>query len=236
MLMSLQPRTPLANREAVAEHVLGMMIVLARRIREADMTLRQGDWEGRNRYIGRELYAKTLGIVGMGNIGSRVAEICHAAFNMQILYYDIVRREDAERRLAAKRCDLPTLLAEADFVSIHLPRSPDTLHIIGAQHLSLMKPTAYLINTARGGIVDEQALLKALQDNKIAGAGLDVFENEFTFKHSPFFELDNVIVTPHMAAHTQEAMVGMSMVAEDILRVLDGQRPVHPVNDPTTNA
>jgi len=224
--------TPTANREAVAEHVIGMMVTLAKRMRQADIALRRGHWGARYELIGMELYGKTVGIVGMGNIGSRVAEICHKAFDMQVMYHDIVQRSEAEQILNARRCELPELFAESDFVSVHLPKLPETHHLVGAELLSLMKPTAYLINTSRGGVVDDKALVEALRKGVIAGAGLDVFEGEFTSDDLPVFHLQNVIVTPHMAAHTEEAMVRMSLVAEDVLRVLDGQRPLCPVNNP----
>jgi len=224
--------TPLANREAVAEHVVGMMLTLAKRMREADIEVRLGHWESRYELIGVELYGKTLGIVGMGTIGSRVAEICQKAFGMHILYHDLERREDAERDLEARRCDLPMLFSQSDFVSVHLPRTPETQCLVDAELLSAMMPTAYLVNTSRGGIVGEQALFAALSEGRIAGAGVDVFEEEFTAEHLPLFELENVILTPHMAAHTKEAMVRMSLVAEDVLRVLDGEPPRHAVNCP----
>ncbi len=223
--------TPLANREAVAEHVVGMMLILAKHLRQADIATRQGHWGARHELIGMELYGKTVGIVGMGNIGSRVAEICRTAFNMQIMYHDVVRRESAEVGLEARRCDLREVFSGADFVSVHVPMVPETDHLVGAELLSLMKPTAYLINASRGGIVDEGDLVEALRAGTIAGAGLDTFEDEFTSDHLAVFDLENVIVTPHMAAHTEEAMIRMSLVAEDVLRVLDGERPEYPVNN-----
>lgn len=222
--------TPLANREAVAEHVVGMMLVLAKHMRQADIALRRGHWQARYELIGLELYGKAVGIVGLGNIGSRVAEVCHRAFDMQVLYHDVVNRQDAQRNLGARRCNLAELFSESDFVSVHLPKLPETEHLVGAQLLSLMKPSAYLINTSRGGIVDEDALVAALRAGKIAGAGLDVFEAEFTSAHLPVLDLENVLLTPHMSAHTEEAMVRMSLVAEDVVRVLDGQPPLCPVN------
>ena len=224
--------TPLANCEAVAEHVVAMMLMLAKRMRSADAEVRLGRWEARYTLIGVELRDRALGVVGMGRIGSRVAEICHRAFGMQILYHDLVPREAAEAELGARRCDLPELFSLSDFVSLHVPGSPETHHLVAARLLSAMKPTAYLINTSRGGVVDEEALVAALREGRIAGAGLDVFENEFTADHLPIFDLENVVLTPHGAAHTQEALVRMSLVAEDVLRVLDGEPPQNPVNQP----
>ncbi len=151
---------------------------------------------------------------------------------MDVLYCDVVPRQEAERELDARRCKLRELFAPSDFVSIHVPKSPETDGLIGSELLSLMKPTAYLINTSRGGIVDEDALACALREGKIAGAGLDVFAQEFKCDHLPLFEFENVILTPHMAAHTKEAMVRMSLVAEDVVRVLEGRDPEYPVNRP----
>lgn len=222
--------TPEANLEAVAEHTVGMLIVLAKRMREADSALRRGNWQVRYELMGVELGGKTIGIVGLGNIGSRVAVICSRAFKMQVLYYDIKRRPKLEEGLGARPCELEELFRKSDFISIHLPKLPETEHLVGAKLIALMKPAAYIINTSRGGIVDEKALADALHQGKIAGAGLDVFEEEFKTDKLPFFEMENVILTPHMAAHTEEAMVRMSLVAEDVIRVLDGKAPLHPVN------
>ena len=149
---------------------------------------------------------------------------------MRVLYYDIERRPGLEEELGAERREIEELFTQSDFISLHLPKLAQTEHLVDAKLISLMKPGAFLINTARGGIVDEKALAEALRQGKIAGAGLDVFEDEFKSDHLPFFEMENVVLTPHMAAHTEEAMVRMSMVAEDVLRVLDGKAPLHPVN------
>jgi len=226
--------TPDANTEAVAEHVIGMLITLAKRMGEADRALRAGRWHVRYEYVGQELRGRTLGVVGIGRIGYRVAEICHS-MGMRILYHDVVRSQVAEVHLDAYWVALPDLLRQADAVSLHVPLLPNTHHLIGASELALMKPTAILINTARGGVVDNRALVDALQSGRIAGAGIDVFEQEPLPPGSPFCSLENVVITPHMAAHTHEALYHMAMVVEDIVRVLQGLDPKFPVNNPRRN-
>lgn len=223
--------TPLANREAVAEHVVGMILHLTKRLRQADDSVRRGDWSARYRIVGTELTGKTLGVAGMGNIGSRVAEICHRGFDMRVQYFDVVRRMEVENMLEARAVELNELFATSDVVSIHLPKLSDTTHLIDENLIGLMKPSAFLINTARGGTVDDRALVAALRSGRIAGAGLDVFEDEFCEGAPAFHDLDNVVLSPHMAAHTAEALERMSLVAEDVVAVLNGHRPSHPVNE-----
>jgi D-3-phosphoglycerate dehydrogenase len=220
--------TPDANLESVAEQCVGMMLILAKRIVEADKALRAGDWDSRYRLTGIELYGKTLGVVGFGRIGQRVAEICRA-FAMPVLYYDVIAYPEAEVSLGAQRVSLEDLLAASDFVSVHVPLVPATQGLINEAALKRMKPTAYLINSARGPVVDQAALLRALQEGWIAGAGLDVFDPEPLPADSPILKLDNVAVTPHMAAHTDEALLRMALVAEDILAVIEGRAPRYPV-------
>lgn len=223
--------TPWAPVEPVAEHVLGMMIALSKNILRTDKALRQGHWEARHKYIGQTLFGKTLGIVGFGRIGQRVAEVC-APFKMTVLYYDLVEQKEAEERLGAQRVSLEELLRRADYVSLNTPLTPATRHLIGRRELALMKPTAYLINTARGPVLDESALIEALREGSIAGAGLDVYEQEPAPPDNPLFAMPNVVLTPHMASHTKEAMREMSMVVKDIIAVLEGREPEYPVNRP----
>lgn len=217
--------TPYANVESVAEHALGMMIVLAKRLREADHAIREGDWEARYRLTGRELQGKTLGLVGLGRIGTRLAEIAHRGFAMSIQYQDIQRYPDTEEALGAVRVDMSELLASADFVSIHVPLLAETENLINEAALRAMKPSAFLINTSRGAVVDSGALLQALREGWIAGAGLDVHDPEPLPPGHALLDLENVILSPHMAAHTEEALYRMAMVAEDIVAVLDGLEP-----------
>ncbi|NOZ28692.1 MAG: hydroxyacid dehydrogenase [Chloroflexi bacterium] len=222
--------TPDANTESVAEHCLGMMIILAKRILQADQALRAGDWEARYRLTGHELHGKTLGIVGFGRIGQRVATLCHAALAMPVLYYDVVEHSEAAARLNAQRVPLDELLEAADFVSVHVPLLPETHGLIDESALRRMKPTAFLTNASRGPVVDQAALIRALQEGWIAGAGLDVFDPEPLPPDSPLLQLDNVVVTPHMAAHTDEALLRMAMGAvTDVLAVIQGRTPQHPV-------
>jgi len=194
------------------------------------MALREGRFEARYQYIGNELHGKTLGILGFGRIGKTVARMGYKGFEMKILYYDSVRYREAEEDLKASKVSLDEVLSQSDYVSINLPMLPETKGLVGEREFSLMKPTAFIINVARGPVWDEKALHRALKERKIAGAGSDVFEVEPASKDHPLFQLENFIGTPHMAAHTDEALRRMSRVAVDILRVFEGKRPLHPVN------
>jgi lactate dehydrogenase-like 2-hydroxyacid dehydrogenase len=179
-----------------------------------------------------ELRGKTLGIIGFGRIGKAIGRIGRRGFDMNVLYHDTFRFEEAERDIGAVRVGLEELLAQSDLVSINLPMVPATKGVIGAREFGLMKKTALVINLARGPIWDEEALYDALKRGKIAGAGADVFEVEPSSNDLPLLQLENFIGTPHMAAHTEEALKRMSLVAVDILRVLEGKDPVYPVNRP----
>ncbi len=214
--------TPEANAEAVAEHTLGLMIALSKRIGEGDRALRAGNWDARYTLIGHELRGCTLGVIGCGRIGSRVAHMAHAAFDMQVVYHDVIAYPKLEAELGAERVELEKLLRRSDVVTLHVPLTPATQGLIGEKELALMKPTAFLINTSRGPVVDEAALVEALRSGQIAGAGLDVYSTEPLPADSPLLSMENVLFTPHMAAHTEEALRNMSLVAEDIIAVLEG--------------
>jgi D-3-phosphoglycerate dehydrogenase len=151
---------------------------------------------------------------------------------MKVFYYDAFRYEEMEKEIEAVKVSLEEVMSGSDFISINLPMLPDTEGLIGTREFGMMKPTAYIINLARGPIWDEKALYKVLKEGRIAGAGADVFEVEPATKDHPLLQLENFIGTPHMAAHTEEAMKKMSLVAVDILRALEGKEPVHPVNRP----
>jgi D-3-phosphoglycerate dehydrogenase / 2-oxoglutarate reductase len=215
--------------ESVAEQCVGMMLALAKQIVRADAALRRGEWRVRYEYIGQQLWEKTLGLVGMGRIGRRVAEIGHTGFAMRIIYYDVVRYDLEERMLQARRVPLDELCSTADHISVHLPLLPETKGLISRRLFELMRPTAFFYNTARGGVVDEEALLWALANRRIAGAGLDVYACEPLPRDHPLMRLENVVITPHMAAHTNEALAAMSMVAQDVINVLEGTAPTYRV-------
>jgi D-3-phosphoglycerate dehydrogenase len=221
--------TPVANVESVAEHAVGLMLAVSKYIARADKATRGGRWQVRYEYIGQELRGRTLGLIGMGRIGGRVAEICHLAFSMPVLYHDIVTYPLAKERLGARKLPLDDVLAQADYVSVHLPLLPATQGLIGREQFGLMKKGTVFINTARGPIVDEVALLAALNSGHLAGAGLDVYAIEPVVADNPLLKLENVVLTPHMAAHTDDALQAMSLVAEDVLCVLEGQEPVYRV-------
>jgi D-3-phosphoglycerate dehydrogenase len=220
------------NAEAVAEHVIGMMLCLVKRVGESDRALRAGAIKNRNNYTGREAYGRTIGIVGLGNVGKRVAELAGMLFRMKVLAYDPYLPAEAVRARGAEKVELDELLARSDFVSINCPLTDESRKLMGAREFALMKPDAYFITTARGSIHDEEALEKALRDNKLAGAGLDVWEKEPPPASHPLMKYDNVMVTPHMAGVTHEARTRMGQIAaEQMLDALDG-KPVPRIINP----
>jgi D-3-phosphoglycerate dehydrogenase len=224
--------TPDANDISVAEHFFGLALILSKMLKKGDIALREGRWEARYQYIGRELHGKILGILGFGKIGRAVGRMGYKGFDMEILYYDVVRYEEMEKEIKAEKVSLKELLTQSDYISINLPMLPATQALLKEREFGLMKPSAYIINLARGPIWDEKALYAALKEGKIAGAASDVYEVEPATKGHPLFQLENFVGTPHMAAHTEEALKRMSRVAVDIIRVLEGKDPVYPVNRP----
>jgi D-3-phosphoglycerate dehydrogenase len=228
--------TPDANDISVAEHFFGLALILSKMLKKADIALREGRFEARYQYIGNELHGKALGILGFGRIGRAVGRIGHKGFDMKILYYDALRYEEMEKELKATKASLKEVLSESDYISINLPMLPETKGLLGGREFGWMKPSAFIINLARGPIWDEKVLHQVLKEKKIAGAGSDVYELEPASKGHPLFELENFVGTPHMAAHTEEALRRMSLVAEDVIRVLEGKTPVHPVNRPNLKA
>ena len=221
--------TPYANTESVAEHFVALAIMLAKKMWTAGIALRKGDWKARYELIGTEVYGKTLGVMGFGRIGQNTASICHHGFGMTVLYYDVTNYPDAEKELGAKRVGLQELFSESDFISINLPLLAQTRNLINADLLKLMKSTAFLINMARGPVWKEADVVKALKENWIAGVGSDVYEVEPASAENPLFSMDNFVGTPHMSAHTEEGMIRMSMVASDVIAVLEGRDPEFPV-------
>ncbi len=219
------------NAESVAEHVVGMLLALVKRMVECDRALRAGTLADRADFIGREAHGKTIGIVGIGNVGRRVAELCRGLFRMDVLAYDPYVDAEETRKRGARKVALDELLRSADFVSINCPLTEETRGMIGAREYALMKPTAYFITTARGFIHDEAALEAALRDKKIAGAGLDVWGKEPPPSAHPLLRFDNVIVTAHTAGVTREARANMGRIAaEQMLDALDGKPVTRIVN------
>lgn len=210
--------TPGVPTNSVAELTIGLMLAVLRKIAYADRKLRKGEWV-KKQCLGYELRGKTLGVIGMGRIGREVARIAHHGFDMKIIYYDIIRcPKEIEEELKTECVDLETLLRRADIVTIHVPLTPQTKHLINEERLKLMKTTSILINTSRGGVIDTKALIKALKEGWIAGAGLDVFDEEPLPKNHPLTSLDNVVLTPHIGASTVEAQERASMeIVEKII-------------------
>jgi glyoxylate reductase len=224
--------TPGVLTDSTADLTLALMLAICRRISEGDRFTRSGNW----RYwtptllIGQDLTEATLGIVGMGRIGLEVARRAKA-FRMPILYYSRHRRPEVETEVGAKFVDLAALLADSDFVTLHLPGNPETRNLIGARELARMKPTAYLINAARGIVVDQDALVDALREHRIAGAGMDVFNPEPIAADHPLLALDNCVLLPHVGSATIRTRQRMSeMAARNLIAVLQGSQPLACVN------
>lgn len=224
--------TPGTNARSVAEFALGLMLAMTKRLCWSHQALRAGRLARKEDYMGGELFGKTLGIVGLGRIGSHLAGLCSNALGMRVLCFDPHVDATVFAGLGVERVtDLADLLPVSDFVSINCPLTAATRDLIGEDELGLMKRSAFLLNTSRGGIVNEEALHKALTQGRIAGAGLDVFLNEPPSRDHPLLRLDNVMATPHLGGITEEAMRGMAtMAAQDILLALAGRRPRNVVN------
>lgn len=230
--------TPGVLTETTADFAWTLLMAVARRVVEADKYLRSGRWKvgwHPTMILGRDIYGATLGIVGMGRIGAAVAKRARG-FNMKILYNSARRKPDLEDRLGMTFVGLDALLQKADFVSIHVPLEEKTHHLIDNRRLRLMKRTAFLINNSRGPVVDERALYDALKKGKIAGAGLDVFEEEPTSTNNPLLTLDNVVVAPHISSASVETRSKMAeMVAENLVAFFEGKVPPNLVNRDVLN-
>jgi D-3-phosphoglycerate dehydrogenase / 2-oxoglutarate reductase len=225
--------TPDANTESVAEHVIGNMIALAHRMAPADRAIRHGNWSWRDTNIGRDLFGRTLGIIGFGRIGSRIAEVADQAFRMQVLVHDPYLPANFSGTRGVTSASLDELLIKSDFVTIHAPLTPETRHMLNSARIGSMKRGSFLINAARGGLVETEALAEALATHHLAGAALDVLEDEPPKSDNPLLGLENVLITPHSAALTEEAMSRMGMTAaEDIVRVLRGETAINVANRP----
>ena len=221
---------PTGNTVSAAEHTIALMLALARHIPEANSQLKSGLWQ-RGKLVGTELRNKTLGIIGLGNVGSEVAKRAQA-FEMRILAHDPFVSTNYAHTHEVSLVSLDQLLCESDFITLHLPLTLSTKNLIGAKEFAKLKPTARIINTARGGLIDEQALVKAIDDEKIAGAAFDVFSTE-PVTDSPLLKCDKVIVTPHLGASTIEAQTNVAKdVAGQIIAVLQGKFSSYAVNAP----
>jgi D-3-phosphoglycerate dehydrogenase / 2-oxoglutarate reductase len=219
------------NADAVASHVLAMLLMLSKQIAQSDHALRAGTMHDRTAYIGSDVHGRTIGIVGLGNVGRRVASLCRGPFGMRVLACDPYLDKQTIGERGAEKVTLEELLQRADFVSINCPLTDETRGMIGAKEFALMQKHAYFITTARGFIHDERALEAALREKRIAGAGLDVWDKEPPAANHPLLALDNVIASPHTAGVTHEARANMGKIAaEQLVMTLDGKRPPRVVN------
>jgi len=224
--------TPGVLTDSVADHACALLLATARRIPESDVYVRKGKYKGwePKLFLGGDLAGKTLGIIGSGRIGSAVAERLANGFKMKVMYYDVKRNPFIEKSVKAKFSTIPQVLKQADFVSIHVPLLPTTHHLIGKKELGMMKKTAYLINTSRGPVIDEKALVLALKKGEIAGAAMDVFEKEPKLMPG-LAKLPNVVLTPHTASATIYTRNAMSEIAaKNILAILKGKKAPNLVN------
>ena len=225
--------TPDVLTESTADHAFALLLACARRVAEADAAIRDGEfpsWGLQQPLTGMDVHGKTLGIVGMGRIGSAVARRGHHGFGMRILYHSRTPKPDRESELNAVQVSFEHLLEESDCVCVHVPLTPETKHMFGAAAFARMKPSAILVNVSRGGVVDEAALVSALKESAIAGAGLDVFEQEPAV-HPELLKLSKqVVLTPHLGSATEETRKAMADIAVDnVLAVLSSQPPLTPV-------
>jgi glyoxylate reductase len=228
----LATNTPDVLTETTADFAFALLMAAARRVTEADRMLRSGRFQGWaiDMLLGQDVWGATLGLVGVGRIGGAVARRARG-FGMRVLYTDqVALPPDVERELDARRVDLDTLLAQADFVSLHVPLTDATRHLVGAPQLARMKPTAVLVNTARGPVVDEAALAEALREGRLFGAGLDVYEHEPAV-HPGLLDLENVVLAPHIASGSVRTRSEMSALAvRNLLAALRGERPPNLLN------
>lgn len=226
--------TPDSNLVSVAEHATALMMSLQRKLTVADRANQRGESaSSRSRLVGRELHGSTLGLIGFGRIAREFARISRAGFGMDIVAYDALLPREAIESAGATAATLQQVLEQADVLSLHVPLLPQTRHLIGAQQLESMKPGAIIINTARGGVIDEEALLAALENGSLGGAALDVTEVEPLPKGHAFFSREDVVITPHVAGQTEESLVRVANdAARNVLLALAGQSPTSPVNMP----
>jgi len=222
--------TPDALTVTVAEMAMALTLALIRRVVAADKAVRGDQWKRKySDLIGAELAGRKVGIIGLGRIGEATAKRMKA-FDAEVYYWSRTRKPESEKLFGFRWLELDELLRTCDIISLHIPATDETRHIIGAKQIQLMKTGSYIVNTARGKVIDEEALIKALQTGKIKGAALDVFENEPLSPDSPLCKMDNVILTPHLAASNLEGMQRMAVqVAEGVLRTIQGKEPANRV-------
>ena len=222
---------PEAISLSVAEYTVGMILALNRKMVVADSAARLGAWKKRyGELVGTNLLGKTVGLIGLGRIGGYVARRLHA-FQVNLTYYDVIPNNELERAIGIRRVPLDDLLKDSDIITLHVPLTEQTRHMIGRREINLMKETAILVNTSRGAIIDEKALTESIQSQKIAGAALDVYENEPLETTNPLIQLHNVILSPHMSGHTVEALRTTAVqVAEEVRAVVSGRRPRYIAN------
>ncbi|WP_454630131.1 hydroxyacid dehydrogenase [Bradyrhizobium cenepequi] len=219
------------NANSVAEHALAMLLTLSKRIIESDRVLRRQRDVNRNALIGNEAQGKTIGIIGLGNVGRRIAELCRGLLHMKVVAYDPYLTAEEMANRGGEKVELDELLRRADYVSISCPLTKESRSMIGAREFALMQPHAFFITTARGFIHDEDALEDALRNKRIAGAGLDVWAKEPPPPEHPLLQFDNVLASPHTAGVTREARENMGRIAaEQVLDALDGKRPPRIIN------
>ena len=227
--------TPYGPTESTAEHALMLILATARRATQLDRAVRGGDWQIRNRLevMGRELDGMTLGVVGFGRIGQRLAQMCREALRMEVLVYDpYLDAETVADWGAVQVADLVELAGQVDLLSVHAPLTPETRGLVSRDVIRALRPGAILVNTSRGPLVDEAALVEALEDGHLGGAGIDVYDPQPPARDHPLYRFDHAVLTPHVASFTREGRRRMGLtVVEDVLRVLRGERPeylVHP--------
>ena len=225
--------TPGVLNDSTADCAFALMMAISRRLVEVDKWVRDGQWVkawGPKMLLGSDVTGKTLGIIGLGRIGKEMVPRAKG-FKMNVIYHNRTPSPDKEKKCGIEYRELDDLLRESDFVSLHVPLNDETRYLIGERELKLMKPTAFLINTARGPVVDEKALTKALKEKWIAGAGIDVFYNEPTESNNPLLELDNIVVTPHIGSATTDTRLAMAMkAATNLVAALKGEKPPDIVN------
>jgi glyoxylate reductase len=224
--------TPVVSNDAVADFTFALILAAGRRVLDGDKHVRAGLWKtwGPLILVGQDVYQKTLGIIGLGRIGAAVAKRA-TGFGMKLMYYDIIRQPKWEQELGIEFVSLERVLTESDFITIHTNLTKETYHLLGAEQFKKMKPTCVVVNTGRGPIIDTMALAEALRNKRIAYAALDVTETEPIAPDHPLLELDNVIITPHIASASIQARTAMGMLAADnLIAGLKGEMPPTPVN------